>query len=230
MIKPNQDQKLWNPPDAPPKVVKLDKKSKSIYFWDYLFKPKKDTDFTTLTKPQQEAIKAIEKYWKNRVHNSKNWKWGNHWSYKKESLSARVESEVFEQLKYNINQRCIQNFVRHFLRNKPFRDEFYHKLLDQYHQDAHSKILAFDITDWLDILKELFPCVISGQIYKLEKDLFSFYCKFKTDFSMSYTTRVALMHFRDMNKEGPIERDEVTEIMVDILYDPERNAYALREF
>lgn len=224
----NQDQSLWNAPEPIPKVVKSEKKTKSIDFLDYLFKPKKSTDFTTLTVPQQDAIRSIEKYWKKRVHNFQNWKWGNHWSYKKESLSARVDKELYDELKFNINQRCIQNFVRHFLRYRHFRDEFFKKLLEQYHKDAHAKILAKDITDWLDILKELFPCVISGEIFKLEKDLFAFYCKFKTDFSMSYITRIALMHFRTIDESEFIEKDEVVHIMVDLLYDPERKAYPER--
>lgn len=225
MNESNQDQKLWNPPDEPHKVVKFEKKSKSIDFQDYLFIAKSKTDFTTLTVPQQEAIKAIEKYWINRIHNYKNWKMGNHWSYKKESISARVEKDLFEKLKSNISQRCIQNFVRHFLRDRAFRDKFYRALLDQYHKDAHPKIVAQDLTDWLDILKNIFPSVVSGEVYKLEKDLFSFYCKFNTEFTVSYTIRVALMHFRDIEDQLSIIKDEVHPIMTDLLFDPERKAY-----
>lgn len=218
----NQDQKLWKAPEPPPKVVKLEKKIKSIDFRDYMFIAKKNTDFTTLTKPQQEAIKAIEKYWINRIHNYKNWKMGNHWSYRKESISTRIEKELFEELKLNVSQRIIQNFVRHFLRDRAFRDSFYRALLDQYHKDAHPPIVAQDLTDWLDILKNIFPSVVSGEVYKLEKDLFTFYCKFNTDFTVSYTIRVALIHFRNITDQLPIIKNEVYPIMTDLLYDPER--------
>jgi len=100
------------------KVVNSIKKGKPINFGDYLFLPKNSLAFTTLTEAQKQAIKNIEEYWINRVRNYQNWRFQKHWSYKKESISSRLDRYTFETLKGNNNSKSIQNFVRTFLRDK----------------------------------------------------------------------------------------------------------------
>jgi len=81
------------------KVVNLTKKGSPINFRDYLFLPKNHPVFTTLTEKQKQAIKNIEEYWINRVRNYRNWKFQKHWSYKKETISSRLDKYTFKSLK-----------------------------------------------------------------------------------------------------------------------------------
>lgn len=197
------------------------KKGKSINFRDYLFRPKNTPAFTTLTDAQKQAIKNIEEYWINRVRNFRNWKFQKHWSYKKESISSRLDGYTFKSLKGNNNQKSIQNFARLFLRDKEFRKKFEVMLWDQYEKDPvdpRMELLQYsDPTDNKQLLIEIFPHVVSGRVYVIEKELISFYFTFINEFSISYAIRVGLIHFRDLKNQDPIEKEEVIAILNELI-------------
>ncbi len=206
---------------APHKVVNSTKKGKSIHFGDYLFIPKYSLAFTTLTEKQKEAIKNIEEYWINRVRNYRNWKFQKHWSNRKESISSRLDTYTFKSLKGNNNSKSIQNFVRTFLRNKDFREKFKVILWDQFEKDPSDprmELLQYlDITDNKQLLTEIFPHVVSGIISVIEKELFSFYFTFISEFSVSYAIRVGLIHFKDLENQKPIDKEEVIPILNELI-------------
>jgi len=193
------------------KVVNPTKKGKSINFGDYLFLPKSSLTFTNLTEEQKQAIKNIEEYWNNRVRNYQNWRFQKHWGHKKESISSRLDRYTFESLKGNNNSKSIQNFVRTFLRDKRFQKKFKVLLWDQFEKDPSS--------DNKQLLTEIFPHVVSGRVYVIEKELFSFYYTFISEFSMSYAIRVGLIHFRDLESQDPIEKEEVIPILREMIRD-----------
>ena len=203
------------------KVVKLTKKGKSINFRDYLFLPKNSLAFTTLTDAQKQAIKKIEEYWINRVRNYRKWKFQKHWSYKKESISSRLDKYTFDSLKGNNNSKSIQNFVRKFLRNDQFRNKFIKILWEQFEKDPVDSRLELlehlDFTDCKQMLIEIFPHVVSGEVYTIEKELFTFYFTFLSEFSISYTIRVGLIHFRELENQNPIGKEEIIPILEKIL-------------
>ncbi len=202
------------------KVVNLTKKGHPINFRDYLFLPKNSLAFTTLTVAQKQAIKNIEEYWINRIRNYRNWKFQKHWSYRKESISSRLDRSTFESLKGNNNSRSIQNFVRTFLRDKKFRKKFEVILWEQFEKDPSDlmePLQYLDITDNKQLLIEIFPHVVSGIVYVVEKELISFYFTFINEFSLSYTIRVGLIHFRDLENQDPIEKEEVLAILNELI-------------
>jgi len=203
------------------RIVNPTKKGKSINFGDYLFLPKNSLAFTTLTEAQKQAIKNIEEYWINRVRNYQNWRFQKHWSYKKESISSRLDRYTFESLKGNNNSKSIQNFVRTFLRDKSFQKKFKVLLWEQFEKDPSDprmELLQYlDISDNKQLLIEIFPHVVSGRVYVIEKELFSFYYTFISEFSVSYAIRVGLIHFRDLESQNPIEKEEVIPILKEIL-------------
>ena len=203
------------------KVVNPTKKGGSINFRDYLFLPKNHPAFTTLTDAQKQAIKNIEEYWINRVRNYRNWKFQKHWSYKKESVSSRLDRYTFESLKGNNNSKSIQNFVRIFLRDKKFRKKFLDILWDQFEKDPSDprmELLQYlDPTDNKQLLIEIFPHVVSGSVYVIEKELLSFYFTFISEFSVSYAIRVGLIHFRNLEDQYPIEKEEVIPILNELI-------------
>ena len=207
------------PPDR--KVVNLTKKGFSINFRDYLFLPKNSPAFTTLTTAQKQAIKNIEEYWINRIRNYRNWKFQKHWSYKKESISSRLDRYTFESLKGNNNSKSIQNFARTFLRDKEFRKRFEVILWQQFKKDPSDprmELLQYlDYTDYKQSLIEIFPHVVSGIVYVIEKELISFYFTFINEFSLSYAIRVGLIHFRDLENQDPIEQEEVLAILNELI-------------
>ncbi len=170
---------------------------------------------------QKKAIKNIEKYWTNRVRNYRNWKFQKHWSYKKESISSRLDRYTFESLKGNNNSRSIQNFVRIFLRDKKFRKKFKDILWDQFEKDPSDprmELLQYlDITDNKQSLIEIFPHVVSGIVYVVEKELISFYFTFMSGFSVSYAIRVGLIHFRYLENQDPIKKEEVLAILNELI-------------
>lgn len=220
MIKISKNNSRKKISDATLKAVNPPKKSKSINFLDYLFLPKSSEDFTALTMAQQTAIRNIEKYWINRVKNFKNWKYQNHWSYKKESVSTRIEDHLHEELKSNNNNRSIQNFVRHFLRDSDFRKMYFDKLYEHYSKEQHEILSIYEYLDYTDkkaLLIGLFPKVISGEIYTIEKELFTFYSTFLTEMSTSYMIKVALIYFRDEDDQEPIDKEEVIPLLINIL-------------
>ena len=202
-------------------VVNSTKKVKSIWFEDYLFIPKNFLSFTTLTERQKKAIKNIEEYWINRVRNYRTWKFQKHWSYRKESISSRLDNHTFKSLKGNNNSKSIRNFVRTFLRNKEFRGKFNDSLYEQFENDPSDprmELLQYlDITDNKQLLIEIFPHVVSGIISVIEKELFSFYFTFISEFSVSYAIRVGLIHFRDLENQDPIEKEEVIPILNELI-------------
>lgn len=203
------------------KVVNLTKKGFSINFRDYLFLPKNSPAFTTLTTAQKQAIKNIEEYWINRIRNYRNWKFQKHWSYKKESISSRLDRHTFESLKGNNNSKSIQNFARKFLRDKKFREKFEVILWEQFYKDPSDpdiELLQYlDYTDSKQLLIEIFPHVVSGIVYVIEKELISFYFTFINEFSLSYAIRVGLIHFRDLENQDPIEKEEVIAILNELI-------------
>jgi len=202
------------------KVVNLTKKGFSINFRDYLFLPKNSLAFTTLTVAQKQAIKNIEGYWINRIRNYRNWKFQKHWSYRKESVSSRLDRSTFESLKGNNNSKSIQNFVRTFLRDKKFRKRFEVILWHQFEKDPSNlteSLQYLDITDNKQLLIEIFPHVVSGIVYVVEKELISFYFTFINEFSLSYAIRVGLIHFRDLENQDPIEKEEVLAILNELI-------------
>ncbi len=203
------------------KVVNLTKKGSPINFRDYLFLPKNHPVFTTLTEKQKQAIKNIEEYWINRVRNYRNWKFQKHWSYKKETISSRLDKYTFKSLKGNNNSKSIGNFVRIFLRDKKFRKKFQGILWDQYEKDPSDprmELLQYlDPTDNKQLLIEIFPHVVSGSIYVIEKELLSFYFTFISEFSVSYAIRVGLIHFRNLEDQDPIEKEEVIPILNELI-------------
>lgn len=205
------------------KVVNPTKKGKSINFGDYLFIPKSSLAFTTLTEKQKQTIKNIEEYWNNRVRNYQNWRFQKHWNYKKESISSRLDRYTFKSLKGNNNSKSIQNFVRTFLRDKSFQKKFKVILRDQFEKDPSDprmELLQYlDISDNKQLLTETFPHVVSGRIYVVEKELFSFYYTFISEFSVSYAIRGGLIHFRDLASQNPIEKEEVIPILKEMIRD-----------
>ena len=203
------------------KGVNLTKKGSPINFRDYLFLPKNHPVFTTLTEKQKQAIKNIEEYWINRMRNYRNWKFQKHWSYKKETISSRLDKYTFKSLKGNNNSKSIQNFVRIFLRDKKFRKKFQDILYDQFEKDPSDprmELLQYlDPTDNKQLLIEIFPHVVPGSIYVIEKELLSFYFTFISEFSVSYAIRVGLIHFRNLEDQDPIEKEEVIPILNELI-------------
>lgn len=206
-----------------PKAVNPTRKGKSINFGDYLFLPKNSIAFTILTESQKQAIKNIEIYWINRVRNYHNWRFQKHWSNKKESISSRLDRYTFESLKGNNNSKSIQNFVRTFLRDKNFQEKFRVILWDQFEKDPSDPRMELlqhlDISDNKQLLIEIFPHVVSGRVYIIEKELFSFYYTFISEFSMSYAIRVGLIHFKDLESQNPIKKEEVIPILMEMIRD-----------
>ncbi len=170
---------------------------------------------------KKKAIKNIEEYWTNRVRNYRNWKSQKHWSYNKESISSRLDRYTFESLKGNNNSKSIQNFVRMFLRDKKFRKKFEVILWDQFKKDPpdpRMELLQYlDITDNKQSLIEIFPHVVAGRVYVIEKELISFYFTFISEFSVSYAIRVGLIHFRNLEDQDPIEKEEVIPILNELI-------------
>lgn len=184
-----------------------------------------DLRFTILTEEQKQAIKKIKKYWADRTKNYKNWKNQKHWSYEEENISSRIDIGLFEQLKrkkYNFN-KGIQNFVRKFLRDQEFRETFLEKIEEQYQKDRHIPGLEFhDPTDQYKILINSFPEVVTGKVHTIEKELFTLYFTFLSRYSVSYATRVALIHYPDLPKQSFIEKEDVIPILSDIINPKEK--------
>ena len=199
------------------KVVNHTKKVWSINFRNFIFLKTSDIRFTTLTSEQKKAIKNIKKYWIDRVKNYKKWKFQKHWSKAKVTISSRVEKILYNSLKSLNIQKIIQNFVRKFLINSKFREIFLETLNQQYERDIPIPVEGIDVIDWFGTLKNLYPYVVSGKVLTIEKELFTFYFTFCSEFSVSYATRVALIHFRNELPQEPIKRNEILPIMQDLL-------------
>jgi len=199
------------------KEVKKIKNAISIKFEEFIFNYQKQKDFTSiLTQKQKEAIKKIEEYWNTRITNRSNWKRQKHFSFKKETISTRIGKRLFDSIRGDNNNRKIQNWVRTFLREKLFRN----KLVELFYKEiVPGELFAFDITDWMDILIDLYPNVVSSEIYNIEKELLTYYFTFHSTFSISYALRIILVHYNEFNLEDqkPIGKDEVPYILSEIL-------------
>ena len=207
------------------KIVKQTKKGIPLDLEELLIIPHDSEYFTTfknslwydqLSDLQKKAIENIEDYWQNRVKNFKNWKDSKHFGYRKESVSARISGYLYNSLKSKNKNKLIQNFVRFLLRNKDFQEEFKKKLGEQYEKDLNSLMFELeeqkyqeDTTAFMKKLKELYPYVVSGEIFTLEKELFVFYCYFFTTFSISYILRCGLLFQYEIETQEPIQKFEV---------------------
>lgn len=202
------------------KVVNSTKKNYSINLFNFIYLSKKDPRFTILTEPQKQAIKKIRDYWSNRARNTRNWKSQKHWSYRKETISSRIDIQLFDKLKnYNV-QKIIQNFVRRFLRDRTFRNYFIdHTLPEQFEKEKIVTIWdGIDTTDCYSNLINVYPKVVSGNVYTIEKELFSFYFTFiNIKSSISYAVRVALIHHRNDSDREPIKKEEIIPILLDLI-------------
>lgn len=170
-----------------------------------------------VTSEQKKAIKNIKKYWIDRVKNYQNWKFQKHWSKAKVTISSRIEKILYDSLKSLNTQKIIQNFVRNFLRNSKFREISLEILDQQYKRDMPIPVEGIDLTDWFGTLTNIYPNVVSGKVLTIEKELFTFYFTFCSEFSVSYAVRVALIHFRNELPREPIKRNEILPIMQDLL-------------
>lgn len=210
------------------KVVESTEKGIFINFSEYIETSSILEDFTTLmelpglSKDQKKALISIKKYWVERIKNSENWNKSRHWGYQKETLSARIDDDLYEQLfsaRENIND-YIKNFVRAFLRDPELRIEFNEKKQQQLSKDLDSiqnfmvgQARDIDHTEFNKQLNEIYPRTVSGEVRNIEKELFVYYCYFHTSTSISYNLRIGLIHFSDLAKEAPIEKHEVKEIL-----------------
>lgn len=201
------------------KVVNHTRKVWSINFRNFIFLKTSDVRFTILTSEQKKAIKNIKKYWIDRVKNYRNWKTQKHWSKAKVTISSRIEKTLYDSVESLNIQKIIQNFVRRFLRNSKFREIFLEILDQQYKRDMPIPIEGIDLTDWFGTLTNIYPNVVSGKVLTIEKELFTFYFTFCSEFSVSYAIRVALIHFRNELPQEPIERNEISLIMQNLLKD-----------
>ena len=199
------------------KEVNQIKKAISIKFEEFIFNYQKQKEFTTiLTQKQKEAIKKIEEYWTNRITNSQRWKSQRHFSYKKETISTRIDEGLFNSIKNENNNKKIQKCIRQFLRDQSFRD----KLVKLFYKDiVPGRLAAFDITDWMNILIDLHPYIVSAKIFNTEKELLTYYFTFHSTFSISYALRIMLVHYNEFSLEDqkPIEKEEVPYILSNIL-------------
>lgn len=134
------------------------------------------------------------------------------WDDKKPTISSRVEKDLYESIKKTNITQLIQNFIRKFLRNFKFRKEFLTTLYHQFDQDFSQPFLT---EKWLEDTK-----VASCRINTMEKELLTLYFTFLCNFTVSYAIRTALIHFRGLEHQDPIEKEEVIPILKEILNIP----------
>lgn len=200
------------------KVVNNSIKPRPINLSYFINLKSDDLRFTILSDAQKEAIKNIKKYWQNRVKNYNNWKNQKHFSYKKETISSRIDEKLFNELRDNNTQKLIQNFVRTFLRDIAFRIDFLEKIEEQYKKDVHSPVFGvFDPTEQYNLLIAIFPKVVSGKLYSIEKELLTLFFTFFTEYTISYAIRVALIHFQDLPNQTPIKKCEIIPILYNLI-------------
>jgi len=131
------------------------------------------------------------------------------WDDKKPTISSRIEIDLYESIKHNNISQLIQNFIRKFLRNHKFRQEFLAILYQQFDQDFSEPLLT---EKWFEDTK-----IASCRLLTIEKELINLYFKFLCNFTISYAIRVGLIHFRDLEYQKPIEKKEVIPILKGIL-------------
>jgi len=173
--------------DGDSTVVNYRQKSRSIDFRVYIFNKQKQAESTILTPMQREAIKKIEDYWIQRWKNARNWKFQKHFSLRWETVSTRVDETLYKRCSKENVSRKIQTFVRVFLRDAGFREEFLNRLVEDIPEEVSSGVR--DITDFLDRLNEMFPRVLSGKLRNLEKELVTLYFTLYSQFSLSWAIR-----------------------------------------
>lgn len=210
------------------RVVIPKKKHEPINFNEFIFNKEKKKEITTLSKAQQEAIKKIENYYINRFQMMKNWKNQKHFSYKSESISCRVSKQEFNNLRIIKDiSKYIKIFTRNFIWDPEFRKNFIGNLLhEQINKDGWLNGSPFkrtsDLTDYNQLLIEMYPKVIGAKIYNIEKELFAFYFTFiENKFSISYVLRCALLNYETLSQQiqeiEPFGKDEVLDIMLSFL-------------
>lgn len=131
------------------------------------------------------------------------------WDDKKPTISSRIEIELYESIKENSISQLIQNFIRKFLRNYKFRQKFLTTLYQQFDQDFSKPFLT---GKWLEDTK-----VVSCRVITIEKELLNLFFTFLNNFTISYAIRIALIYFRNLEYQNPIEKEEVLPILKGIL-------------
>jgi len=94
-----------------------------------------------------------------------------------------------------------------------FRKKFLTTLYHQFDQDFSQPFLT---EKWFDDIK-----VASCRTITMEKELLTLYFTFLSNFTVSYAIRTALIHFRDLEHQDPIEKEEVIPILKETLNIPE---------
>lgn len=132
-----------------------------------------------------------------------------HWSDKKTTISSRIDKELYEKIKNNNPNQLIQNFIRKFLKDSKFRKEVLIKFSYQFDQDFSKPFLS---EKWYEDTK-----IVAGEIITIEKELIAFYFTFFSNFTVSCAIRVGLIHFRDIENQKPIEKEEVIPILNELI-------------
>ena len=211
---------------ANPTVVDKTQKGKSVNLYEFLFIRKDSSKFTTLTMRQKEAVKKIENYWINRTRNYKNWKTQKHWSYKAETISTRIERNLYEYIKNRNNSLILRNFIRQFLTDNNFRKSFLEQIYKTEQEDwgLLGEIYPYlDVTDKKTFLMQEFPLTITSKISVIEKELFTFYFTFLSETSIAYALRTALKFYenRTINYK-PILKEDVPNMILNLINTQER--------
>ena len=226
------------PAMANKKVVEETKKGIPLDLEYFTTTPRDKEYFTTFRKSelyaqlselQKQAIGKIEEYWQNKISNFKNWKRSRHFGYRKETISARVDEKVFSLIRKENRNQIIQNFIRYLLRDNNFRFEFEEKRHEQSKKDLNTIMSDVglvrdteDLTAFMKTLQRFYPYVVSGELYTVEKELFSFYCYYLTPYSISYNLRCGLLfNYQIENQESIFDKGEVRKILEKML--EERN-------
>lgn len=191
---------------------------RSIDLSKYVFHPELKADIKNLSSDEQTSIKNIEEYLINRYQRSKNWKTQQHFSSAVEIISTRVSEREFKQIKQIDTNTYIRNFIRIFLTDPEFRKNFIILMHDQVTIDATnitvSKLCPSDKTDYYQIMKDLYPMVISCKINNIEKEMLFFYFGLVLrQFTISYALRTALLHEFKIEDQAEFEILDIRHIM-----------------
>ena len=190
----------------PPKI------GRSINFADYIFNKQLQKEDTSLSPAQRAAIKKIEEYWTNRIHNARNWKRQDHFSGKIEVITCRVGQQIYKQWQGKQPSKFLRNFIRAFINSVDTRRDFMAYLETQTQADMTA--FCRDRTDFLDRLVEEFPYTFSTKVLNIEKELLFYYFTFKTTYSVSWALRSALIQDRTYGFHAPLEKDDVSPILL----------------
>lgn len=182
-----------------------------------MFNKQKQAESTALTAAQREAIKKVENYWLDRIRNMNHWKVQKHFTWKRESISTRVESTLYQRLKDQDKSRLIRNFARKFLRDPAFRGGFMGRLDSPDMFPTGIKKNCSDVTEFLSLLTEDFPYTVSGWIPNVEKELLTLYFTFCTRWSLSWALRCSLCDNLESGDQHPILPEEVPYLIQSII-------------